>query len=430
MRLLAGPELLPQASAPAEPARRWRVLVVDDSRLQRRILSLSLARWGYEVAEADSGADALRICAETPVDFVLSDWMMPGMSGLEFCRAFRAQSRGTYGYFILLTSKSEKGEIAQGLDAGADDFLTKPVDADELRARLTAGERILHMERELQDKNRLVTSTLQELQSVYDSLDRDLIEARKLQQTLVRERHQTFGKSTASILLRQSGHVGGDLVGWFVINPRRLALYSIDVCGHGVASAMMTARLAGLLSGASPGDGTTLTFGSANLHQTWPPEMIAHRLNRMMLEDMQVDQYFTMVYAEVDTVSGKIILVQAGHPHPAILRADARVDFLGDGGLPVGLIGGATYQRVDAQMLPGDRLFLMSDGITECPDATGTELGQDGLTEMLQRNISLTGTAFLEAMVWELQDFMGGADFPDDVSGVLFEYAAPGADHA
>ena len=114
------------------------VLVVDDSRMQRRILCASLRRWGFVVSEAASGTEALQVCREHPPDLVLSDWMMPGMDGLDFCREFRAMPRETYGYFILLTSKSGKEEIANGLDAGADDFLTKPVNASELRARIAA----------------------------------------------------------------------------------------------------------------------------------------------------------------------------------------------------------------------------------------------------------------------------------------------------
>jgi len=138
-----------------EPEIVRKVLVVDDSRLQRRILSAQLRRWGYEVIEASSGDEALSICHHDPPDIVLSDWMMPGMSGLDFCRQFRALDRETYGYFILLTSKSEKGEVARGLDVGADDFLSKPVNGSELRARIHAGERILRMERELTRKNRM-----------------------------------------------------------------------------------------------------------------------------------------------------------------------------------------------------------------------------------------------------------------------------------
>ncbi|MBV6637015.1 MAG: response regulator, partial [Mameliella sp.] len=119
-----------------------RVLVVDDSRAQLKMVETMVRRWGYEVMTADSGHQALEIVRRTPPDLILSDWMMPGMTGLEFCRHFRGLSQNGYGYFILLTSKSEKGDIAKGLDAGADDFLTKPVNAHELCARIKAGERI------------------------------------------------------------------------------------------------------------------------------------------------------------------------------------------------------------------------------------------------------------------------------------------------
>ena len=92
----------------ADVAQARRILVVDDSRLQRKILCSSVKRWGFEVYEAESGAEALKIAADVQPDLVLSDWMMPGMNGLEFCNAFRVQSGDRYGYFILLTSKSEK----------------------------------------------------------------------------------------------------------------------------------------------------------------------------------------------------------------------------------------------------------------------------------------------------------------------------------
>ncbi|MDP4031367.1 MAG: fused response regulator/phosphatase [Pseudorhodobacter sp.] len=407
------------ARAPMVPRH---VLVVDDSKAQRRILSMLLRRWGYRITEAESGEEALVLCQLTAFDIVLSDWMMPGMTGLEFCKAFRALPREGYGYFILLTSKSEKAEVADGLDGGADDFLTKPVSANELRARLRAGERIQGMQAELVEKNHLIGQTLDELQKVYDSLDRDLIEARKLQQTLVRERHRDFGRATASILLRPSGHVGGDLVGFFEISPKRIALYSVDVSGHGVASAMMTARLAGLLSGASPDQNIALTGSGQGLRDAWPPEMVAARFNRMMLEDMQVEQYFTMVYAEVDLETGQVWLVQAGHPHPVLLHAGGAVEFLGQGGLPIGLIPGASFDRVETRLHPGDRLFLVSDGVTECPDPDGEELGQEGLAGFLRANSGMESQALLEALVWHLNVHSGGSDFPDDVSGVLFHY--------
>ncbi|MCE8472130.1 response regulator, partial [Rhodovulum sulfidophilum] len=175
--------------------------------------------------ECGSGEEALEICCAQPVDLIISDWMMPGMDGPEFCRAFRALPRESYGYFILLTSKSETVEMIHGLDVGADEFLTKPVNSSELRARIASGERILRMEHQLRDKNRQLTDALAELRTLYDALDRDLAEARKLQQSLVPERHRRFGASEVSLLLRPCGHVGGDLVGFFPAGPGEVGLF-------------------------------------------------------------------------------------------------------------------------------------------------------------------------------------------------------------
>ena len=404
-----------------------RVLVVDDSKAQRKILSLSLARWGYDVVEAESGEEALDFCQREQFDLVLSDWMMPGMTGLDFCKAFRAIPRAGYGYFILLTSKSEKAEIADGLHGGADDFLTKPVNPDELHARLRAGERIIGMQQELVEKNRLVKTTLDKLQKIYDSLDRDLIEARKLQETLVRDRFRDFGRGTVSLLMRPSGHVGGDLVGFFEISARRIAVYSVDVSGHGVASAMMTARLSGLLSGGSSEQNMALSSGGFGARDAWPPEIVASRLNTLMIDELKVEQYFTLGYAEIDLDTGKVWLVQAGHPHPAILRKSGDIEWLGTGGLPIGLIPGAEYERVEATLLPGDRLVLLSDGVTECPCPLGDELGETGLTQILQGTGDVNSPTLLEKIVQDLALYHGNADFPDDVSGIIFDFNGLGS---
>lgn len=398
------------------------VLIVDDSKAQRRILQMQLSRWGYVVTEAASGEEALQLCQTRTFDIILSDWMMDGMSGIEFCKAFRALPRDGYGYFVLLTSKSEKAEIADGLENGADDFVSKPVSADELRARLRAGERILGMQDELVEKNRLISSTLGRLQDLYDSLDRDLIEARKLQETLVRDRFRDFGAGSATLMLRPSGHVGGDLVGSFVIDANRVAVYSVDVSGHGVASAMMTARLAGLLSGGSVDQNIALRTTADGSKDAWAPAEVAARLNRLMLEDMQVDQYFTIAYAEIDLRDGGVCLVQAGHPHPFLLAKDGEITLLGDGGLPIGLVQGAGFQQVNFRLLAGDRLFLVSDGVTECPSPQGEELGSEGLIDILRNNLNLESAQLLEALIWDLNSFAGGLDFPDDVSGLIFDY--------
>jgi sigma-B regulation protein RsbU (phosphoserine phosphatase) len=410
------PDAVPGAAQPIS------VLIVDDSRLQRKILSASLKRWGYEVSEAESGQQAIDLCAIRAPDMVISDWMMPGMDGLEFCKAFRAMKRQSYGYFILLTSKSEKGEVAEGLDNGADDFLTKPVNSSELRARLNAGERILRMERELTDKNRIIRSTLDELQSLYYSIDSDLLEAKKLQQSLIRERHREFGRTQVSLMLHSSGHVGGDLVGFFPISDSKIGLFALDVSGHGISSALMTARLAGYLSSAAPEQNIAIEHAPEGGFRAIPPAQVIEHLNQLVLEEMETEHYFTLLLANVDLDTGHIRMAQAGHPHPLIQRTDGTIEQNGPGGLPVGLIAHARYDEFEATLRPGDRILIFSDGVTECPGPSGAMLDEDGLARFMRELAETSGNALLEALIWKLTDFADNGDFPDDVSAILLEF--------
>ena len=401
------------------------VLIVDDSRGQRLIVEAGLRGHGFTVHHAASGEAALALCAGQPIDLVLSDWMMAGMTGIEFCRALRATPMDRYVYFILLTAKSDKTAVTEGLDVGADDFLAKPVDPGELRARINAGERVLAMERTLRANNALLSDTLNKLRALYDSLDRDLIEARNLQQSLLRERHHRYDDGQISLILRPSGHVGGDMVGFFDISPGVTGLYAFDVSGHGVTSALMTARLSGLLSGASPDHNIAISIGPDGPIGR-PPADVADAMNRLMLSEIQTERYVTLTYAIIDRRSGLVRLVQAGHPHPVIQHADGTCTQLGNGGMPVGLLGGAEYFEVQAKLLPGERLLMISDGVTECPDLRGEELGQEGLERTLRTLSPLRGNALLNALMWDLARWHGSEDFPDDVSCALFEYNKPG----
>ncbi len=401
-------------------------LVVDDSRLQRRLMASLLRKWNIRVIEAENALVALEICkAQTP-DIVLSDWMMPGMNGPEFCRAFRALARDSYGYFILLTSKKDKFEITHGLDAGADDYLTKPVDPDELRARIAAGERILEMERQLSEKNRLISEALDTVQTLYDRIDQDLVQARKIQKSLVPELNLAVGASHINLLLNPCGHIGGDLSGMFAPDARHVAFYNIDVSGHGITSALMTARLGSYLSGRYLDQNVGIERSFGNAPALRQPRDVADLLNARLLADSGADQYFTMIYAIADLATGSVRMVQAGHPHAILIRATGEIEQIGDGGMPVGLIDGARFDQVEFTLSPGDRLLLHSDGFTECPVAGGGFLDDDGLIDMLQSmRHFLDGRALLDRLYSDLRARMEpGMPLEDDVSATLFTFGA------
>lgn len=407
--------------APDTPPRVRRVLVVDDSCEQRRLFAIRLRRAGYEVSEAASGAEALALCRELEPDFILADWVMPEMSGADLCRAFRELDRSSYGYFILLTSQREEGDLTSALAAGADDVLLRPVSAPEMLARLSAGERILRVEEELRASNARLQAALDRLKEAQAAIDRDLREARKLQQGLVRERTGRFNQMQLSLLLRPAGHIGGDLVGFFPIGEDRIGIYALDVSGHGVTAALLTAQLSVHLSGSS--DQNVALRAAQSGTDAVTPAALAHFFNNMMLEEMSTETYFTMIYAELNHLTGEVQMVQAGHPHPMLSRADGGFEQIGRGGMPIGVFENPIFDEIEFTMRPGDRLLITSDGITEAESPAGRQLGNDGLEAIMRTNAFLGGHAFLESMAWSVSEYCRG-ERPDDMSAVLLEYRA------
>ncbi len=126
-----------------------RILVAEDDPLARRVLTSVLEGLGHEVTATPDGREAWGTFERQSFPVVISDWMMPGLDGLELCRRIRLADRTKYTYIILLTALGGKAHYLEGMEAGADDFLTKPLDADELRVRLRVAERILGLQAEV-----------------------------------------------------------------------------------------------------------------------------------------------------------------------------------------------------------------------------------------------------------------------------------------
>ena len=123
-----------------------RVLIAEDELFSRQLLEKTLTSWGYEVLAAKDGAEALVFAVEHDVRLVIADWMMPVMDGLTLCTKIRDLDRPGYTYFILLTAKHDHEDLLKGLKAGADDYLTKPFEPEELKARVLAGERVVRLD--------------------------------------------------------------------------------------------------------------------------------------------------------------------------------------------------------------------------------------------------------------------------------------------
>ncbi len=141
----------PPKAAPAKgQSMAFRILVADDDAITRRTLEALLAKWGYAVTTVSGGQQAWQILqSESAPQLAIIDWMMPDIEGIEICRMLREKASERYTYILLLTAKSEKVELVQGMNAGADDYIVKPFDPEELKVRLAAGRRIVGLQEDL-----------------------------------------------------------------------------------------------------------------------------------------------------------------------------------------------------------------------------------------------------------------------------------------
>jgi two-component system, cell cycle response regulator len=160
-----------------------KILIADDSIVSRHLLEATLRKWGYEVMVACDGAEALQILErEDAPALIILDWMMPGMTGLEVCQKIRQRGTEPYIYILLLTSKSQKEDLIEGMDAGADDYITKPFDQNELQVRLRAGTRLVDLQAQLlsarealrEQATRDSLTHLWNRSSILDALSREL----------------------------------------------------------------------------------------------------------------------------------------------------------------------------------------------------------------------------------------------------------------
>jgi two-component system cell cycle response regulator len=202
-----------------------RVLIAEDDAVSRMILQHAVQKFGHEVLVAEDGRKAWELYCETPgVDVVISDWMMPDMDGLELCHRLREEERDEYTFFIFLTTLSSKEHLLEGMQAGADDYLSKPLDREQLEVRLIAATRINALHRQLIKQKKELEKLNLELfkQARRDPLTRlgNRLRLREYLETL-HDRVERYGHSYCAILCDVDsfklyndhyGHLKGDEV--------------------------------------------------------------------------------------------------------------------------------------------------------------------------------------------------------------------------
>jgi phosphoserine phosphatase RsbU/P len=403
--------------------QKMRILVADDDPMQRVLLMGLLKGHGHEVVGVCDGATAWEHLERGGFNIVFTDWMMPGMNGLDLIRKLRAAHFERYVYIILCTGRDSHSDLIEGMKCGADDYIEKPFADDELMVRLAAGLRVITLEHRLNEDNRILAETHASLTKAFETIREDLEAAARMQRSLLPLPSTIHGIRCDSLFLPASA-VAGDIFNFFALSPTEVGFYQLDVSGHGIPAAMLSVTLSKMLT-SRPTQSSPLVLPTldGSGYAIRPPHEAVAELNRRFQD--QGDMYFTIVYGVLDKDSHWLRLSQAGHPEPILLQAGKPPQALGDGGFPVGVMPEMSYDLLEYQIEEGDRLFLSSDGILECANPAGEQFGRERLMEFLDTHRRSTLAVLLKDLEATMYRWAGAKDFADDVSLLALELGPP-----
>ncbi len=365
-----------------------RVLVVDDDEISCLILSENLRELGYEVTTARDGEEGWDEFRAEEFPLVILDWMMPRLDGIGLCRRIRSNYTKAYTYIILLTGRTEREDRIQALESGADDFLTKPLDGGELRARLKVAARITESE-----------TALRTVRNMEIELGADI--QRKLlfgAPPAVVEGIQVDSTSTPS------KSVAGDFLDYYPYANGILDVLVGDVMGKGVPAAMVAAGIKSAL------EKSLLSMLSRSAGLPDLEDVLQATSNRVVAELISLNTYATLCYARFYGAQRRLAYVNCGHP--ALIRWDALKDaceLLPTSTVPLGFLEDATFPESEVELGIGDLICLYSDGIS---DICG---GPEELAEWLQARASFP----LNEIQAEMSALTGKCQLKDDATFVL-----------
>jgi sigma-B regulation protein RsbU (phosphoserine phosphatase) len=363
-----------------------RVLIVDDAKANVDMLVEAL-RGEHKLSVAMDGETALRAVERSAPDLVLLDIVMPGLDGYEVCRRLRADPATRELPVMFLSSLEDVRDKAKGFELGANDYLTKPFEILEVKARV-----------------RSLLKAKAYADAVRAAQERDLAIAREIQMGIL---PSDLGAVTAGsgldvhATIEPARHVGGDLFEVLRLSDDRVVLALGDVCGKGIPAALFMA--------------VTVTLLRTLARQCAGPDEILKRLNEELAAQNPRGMFVTMIC--LDVRGARVTAANAGHD-AALLVGPAQPPrpVFASSGTVVGLFPGQEYGRASLELGPGEGLVLFTDGVTEATDASGALFGLERLQACLAEATPQTAADMVARVVTAVRAFVAGAPQSDDIT--------------
>ena len=320
------------------------ILVVDDDAMSRRVLAQLLSAAGYNCRVCKDGSEALDSIHDRPPSVLLLDFDMPGPNGAEVLTRLRSDDDPAIAQIpaIMLTAHGSEQSEVSCLQAGADDFVTKPVNASVLRARIETQLRLRSMRRQLERQN-------DELEKWRRELQRDLAAARLTQQSLIPQKPLVLPGWQIATCYRPVIQVGGDIYGWLRMKDGRVLFWIADGTGHGAAAALLT-TLAKLL------------FHYGSMDQDSPASLM-EGVDNDFRSTFGARSFMTAMCVALDFATGQAQVVGAGHPPLLVVRHGGTTESIASVAPPLGMIKRAAFTETAIALEPGDAFLLYTDGL-------------------------------------------------------------------
>lgn len=368
----------------------FQILVVDDDPAVQLVLTRLLKKQGYDVAVASDGESGLIQAKQLHPALIICDWMMPRLNGIEVCRRVKADKELSTTFFILLTSLGSIEDRVKGLDAGADDFISKPIEVNELKARVRAGLRLHQLSHDLQTQKQMLEAEWAEAaEYVRSLLPEPLTQPINIQSRFI-----------------PSQRLGGDCFDYFWLDSDSLAIYLLDTAGHGLKATLPSISVLNLLR--------SRTIPNLNYHR---PSEVLSALNQTFQLAYQNDKYFTIWYGVYNRSDRQLVYATAGHP-PAVLISEnnQQVQSLKTPGMPIGMFPDVIFTDRFCHIETGSTLYIFSDGIYEIHQPDGSMWSLEEFINLLLVNTSKFGKSNLEPILQAVTSLNAKPVFDDDLS--------------